>query len=209
MTLIKSISWIVIVGALCFIPWVWTLIFGILVYFPYEANGSDRFMRTTGPLIEVFQKGKWATAHEIPRSCNYALIAAEDARFYQHFGIDIESIKIAKKRNEKNKTKKFGASTITQQIVKNAFLSRDKTYIRKAREMIGAILLDLIMSKEKQMVWYFNIVEFGPSLYGIKDAARYYFNKTPAQLTKAECTSLVSLLPNPRRLSAFIKKGRS
>lgn len=180
--------------------------FGLVVYFPYEANGHDRFIRATGPLLNLIQSdGPWVSDDEIPKSCKRALIAAEDVRFYEHMGIDPKSIELAIAKNNKRGKITWGASTITQQLVKNAFLSRTRSYLRKAREMTGAILLDIIMSKDRQLVWYFNIVEFGPRVYGLKAAADFYYRKSPKKLTSAECHELVSLLPSPKRLSQRVR----
>ena len=175
-----------------FIPWVFVLKLGLVVYFPYEANGQDRYMRVAGSWFS-----DWTPSKQIPRSCKVALIDAEDNNFEDHYGIDPENIKKAMQRNERRGKIRFGASTITQQLVKNLFLSRTKSYLRKAREITGAILLNSVMSKQDQMTWYFNIVEFGPRIYGIKDAAKAYFGKKPQNLSAAECDILVSALPSP------------
>ncbi|MFZ9521769.1 MAG: biosynthetic peptidoglycan transglycosylase, partial [Silvanigrellaceae bacterium] len=100
-----------------------------------------------------------------------------------------------------------GGSIITQQLSKNAFLSRERSYIRKAREIVGAILLDATSTKDMQLNWYFNIVEFGPNIYGIKDAAQFYFKKAPSALSQRECASLVAILPSPNKWNKSLKAG--
>lgn len=200
---LKKISkkkWIFILSlifVLWFVPWVYVLHAGFLIYFPYERDGVTRYVRTTGPVAKVFG-ADWVPSEEIPRQCKRALVAAEDMKFYEHIGIDPDSIEQALKRNLKRK-RALGASTITQQLVKNAFLSRKRSYIRKAREIVGALLLDVAMNKTEQITWYFNVVEFGPTTYGIKAAAKRYFKKSPKQLSTSECAKLVSLLPDPTR----------
>lgn len=209
-SLASLLRWSLIIFLLWFIPWVWSFYFGFIVYFPYEPSGQERFVRATGPLIHWFdQDHAWVGKKQIPKACARALVAAEDAHFYEHYGIDLESIEQAFEKNEKRGTKKWGASTITQQLVKNAFLSRKRSYVRKTREIIGALILDVIMSKENQIVWYFNIVEFGPSVYGLSEAARYYYGKAARDLSMAECVSLVSLLPSPNRTGRLLKQGTS
>ncbi|NBW82369.1 hypothetical protein EBR21_11505, partial [bacterium] len=144
---------------------------------------------------------------EIPKSCKLALVAAEDTKFFIHHGIDFESLEKSYEYNQRRQKKKRGGSTITQQLVKNAFLSRERSYIRKAREIVGAVLLDATSSKDMQLNWYFNIVEFGPNVYGIKDAAQFYFKKAPAALTQRECASLVAILPSPNKWNKSLKAG--
>lgn len=185
---------------LWFIPWVPVFHLGAVIYFPYEARSSDRYIRATGPLLKTLElDDDWVSEKDIPKSCKRALIAAEDINFYDHWGVDIDSIEKAFKRNERRGKIRWGASTITQQLVKNVFLSRNRSYIRKAREIVGATLLDLTMSKNAQVTWYFNIVEFGPRTYGIGTAARRYFKRPASQLTPSQCVALVSILPDPNR----------
>lgn len=160
-------------------------------------------MRISGPLIDKH----WVPFSQIPKACVHALIAAEDGRFYEHFGLDITSIQEAMKRNKKFNKPQWGASTITQQLVKNAFLSRRKTYFRKAREMVGAVILNAIMSKEQQLTWYLNIVEFGPRVYGLANAAQHYFRTPVKQLRASNCQALVTILPSPIRLGRSIAKN--
>lgn len=198
--------WSGLIFILWFIPWVWCFYAGAIVYFPYKPDGKERYMRVTGPLLDVVKHdNEWVSFEEIPQTCKWAVVAAEDINFYQHSGVDLDSIQSAIKRNEKHKNIRFGASTITQQLVKNAFLSRKKSYVRKTREILGALILDAMMPKSQQLTWYFNVIEFGPSIYGIKAAAHYYFQKKPQKLTQEECVSLVSLLPSPKRFGHYVK----
>lgn len=188
-----------------FIPWVFVFHLGILFYFPYKDDGQTRFLRITGPVAGLFSKA-WVNRKQIPNSCKAALIAAEDSRFYQHNGVDFESIqKIVKEKNKSLKQKR-GGSTITQQLIKNAFLSRDRNYLRKTREVLGAVLLDATLAKEKQLEWYLNIVEFGPNTYGLESAAQRYFKVDAAKLTPAQCVSLIAILPSPRKWNQSLEK---
>ena len=191
---------------LWFTPWVFVLKLGTLIYFPYKPNGQDRFIRVTGPIPGLFSN-VWTESKNIPPFCKQALVAAEDENFYNHYGIDIESIEKSIKANKKSKKIKRGGSTITQQLVKNAFLSRQKNYLRKAREIEGAILLNLIMSKNSQLTWYFNVIEFGQNIYGIENAAHFYFKKEAKELTPAQCLALVTIIPAPKKWNnSLIKK---
>jgi len=193
---------------LWFIPWVFALYSGMAIYFPYEADGQSRFARVTGPLpAAIGIDDDWVPSEEIPSTCKASVIAAEDGNFLEHNGIDIESIKHALKRNSKKGKIKSGASTVTQQLVKNVFLHRNKTYIRKAREIVGALMLDFIMSKDRQLTWYLNVVEFGPRVYGLRAASQYYFRKDPKKLNLSQCASLVALLRDPAKSSKWLKSG--
>lgn len=181
-----------------FVPWVLTLYLGVLVYFPYKPDGKSRYVRVTGPVAALFG-ADWTPRSEIPKACVAAVVAGEDARFFEHRGVDWESVRLSYRVNEKAGRPKRGGSTITQQLVKNTFLSRKRSYVRKARELVGALLLDLTMSKESQLTWYLNVVEFGPNVYGIERAAQYYFKKGAAKLTPSECVQLAVILPRPNR----------
>lgn len=205
-TLFTIIGVVVALTMVWFVPWIFTLHLGTLVYFPYLPKSEERFVRVTGPWSGPFAKN-WTESKAIPKQCKLALVAAEDTKFFSHSGIDFESLEQSYKYNLKKNKKSRGGSTITQQIVKNAFLSRDKSYIRKAREFVGAILLDAFSSKDMQLTWYFNIVEFGPKVYGIQEAAKFYFKKESKQLTENECASLVAILPSPNRWNASLLKG--
>lgn len=204
--LFTTLGIVVAVGIAWFVPWVFTLHLGVLAYFPYLPKSEQRYLRITGPLSGPHRKN-WTPSNSIPKVCKLALVAAEDTKFFIHHGVDLESIEKSYEYNQRKKKPKRGGSTITQQLVKNAFLSRDKSYVRKAREIVGAVLLDATSSKDLQLTWYFNIVEFGPKVYGIKDAAQFYFKKSPSGLTSRECASLVAILPSPNRWNRSLKAG--
>lgn len=203
----KKILLILSLGiVLWFIPWVFVLHLGVAAYFPYHPDGS-RFLRVTGPVVGALTGSGWTKSENIPKSCKNALVAAEDGHFYTHRGVDPKGIKNAWQKNRKKGKIRAGGSTITQQTVKNIFLSRTRSYLRKSRELVGAILLDLTMSKDKQLTWYLNAVEFGPDLYGIENAALYYFKRKPEKLSFDQCVSLVSLLPDPKRSGPALKNN--
>jgi len=190
-----------------FVPWVFVLHLGVLVYFPYRPDGRTRYVRVTGPVAAMFG-ADWTPREAIPRAMFAAAVGAEDARFYEHSGIDWKSVRLSLKVNERSGRVKRGGSTITQQLVKNAFLSRRRSYLRKAREAIGALLLDRIMAKETQLAWYLNVIEFGPNVYGIESAARHYFHKSARNLTPAECIELAVIIPRPNRWNRSIVTGQ-
>ena len=199
--------WCFLIFLLWFIPWVFLLYSGILIYFPYKEDGISRYLRITGPVTSIFTND-WASQKEIPVSCKAALVASEDARFYEHNGVDFESLQKSLTENKKSRKTKRGGSTITQQLVKNAFLSRKRSYTRKTREVVGALALDMIMPKDKQIDWYFNIVEFGPNTYGIENAAQRYFKIDAKKLSPAQCVALVAILPSPKKWNQSLEKKR-
>lgn len=130
-----------------------------------------------------------------------AVVAVEDHRFYQHPGVDLESILRAALVNLQFGTIAEGGSTITQQLAKNLFLHHQQTWARKAEEVALALLLELRYSKEEILELYLNTIYFGSGAYGVQEAASQYFGKTPAQLTLAEASLLAGLPQAPSRLS--------
>ncbi len=132
----------------------------------------------------------------IPEHVLWAVIVSEDAGFFMHKGVDFEEMSAAVKDNIKKK-KMRGGSTITQQITKNLFLNRERTLLRKFREVILAIELDATLSKKRLLEIYFNIVEWAPGIFGISNAAWYYFGKPVYMLTPLEGAYLASVIPGP------------
>ena len=128
----------------------------------------------------------------------WAVILAEDSSFYKHEGIDVKAIKEAIKYDLEQKSFARGASTITQQVAKNLFLSREKTLTRKAKELYLAKRMEQELTKGRIIELYLNVIELGPMVHGIGHGARYYFGKSPANLTPRECAFLAAMLPGPR-----------
>jgi hypothetical protein len=126
------------------------------------------------------------------------LLIPEDAGFYGHPGVDVAEIPVAWADNVERGTLR-GASTITQQLVKNLFLTGEKTFGRKLEEAALALMVDAAIPKSRILEIYVNVIEWGPGLYGLVPAARHYFGKTPAQLTPKEIAFLVCLIPSPVR----------
>jgi membrane peptidoglycan carboxypeptidase len=126
-----------------------------------------------------------------------AVIASEDIRFLSHPGFDLVAIQESL-ANAKSDERMRGGSTITQQLAKNLFLDGRRTLLRKLRELILALSLEDRMSKDAILTLYLNVVEFGPGIWGIRDAADAWFLKTPDRLTPREAAFLASILPAPR-----------
>jgi monofunctional biosynthetic peptidoglycan transglycosylase len=135
----------------------------------------------------------------ISKELQHAAIAAEDERFYQHHGIDwIELHKVVDGDLDRGKLGR-GASTITQQLVKNLFLTTSRSVVRKAVELTIAPAADLILGKRRVLELYLNIIEWGPGVYGAEAAASYYYNIPAARLGREESARLVAVIPSPLR----------
>ena len=140
----------------------------------------------------------WVASGQIPPEMKWAVILAEDSNFYKHEGFDVKAIKQAIKYDLEKKSFARGASTITQQVAKNLFLSRKKTVTRKAMELYLAWRMEQELTKGRIIELYLNVVELGPMVYGIGHGARYYFGKPASALTPRECAFLAAMLPGPR-----------
>lgn len=143
---------------------------------------------------------EFSNLNEISDHMELAVIASEDQLFPEHFGFDIEQIQ--KAIDERLNNERFrGASTISQQTAKNLFLFKDRTYLRKAVEAYFTLLLELFLTKDRILEIYLNIIEYGDGLYGISNASKIFFNKSPSDLTKYESALLAAVLPNPKKFS--------
>jgi monofunctional biosynthetic peptidoglycan transglycosylase len=143
----------------------------------------------------------WVPAARIPQTLRDGAIAAEDQKFYTHWGFDFMAIAEALEHNEKSK-KKRGASTISQQVAKNLFLWPSRSYVRKGLEVTFTLLLELELPKDRILEIYLNIAEFGPGVFGVQAAAQAFFGKNAEELTPLETARLIAVLPNPRKWSA-------
>lgn len=129
------------------------------------------------------------------------IILTEDSNFYNHKGFDWDAIEKNAKEGWETGVFKRGGSTITQQLAKNMFLTKDRTFIRKGLEAIITDRIEHTLTKKEILERYLNVVEFGKDIYGVKAAAKYYFKKSPAELTVVESAFLAMVLPNPVKYS--------
>jgi monofunctional biosynthetic peptidoglycan transglycosylase len=150
----------------------------------------------------------WVKIGDISKVALGAVVVSEDWAFFSHDGFDANQLKEAIKEDIADRRFTRGASTITMQVVKNVFLSQEKTLYRKAKEFVLAISLDHHVSKRKTLEVYFNIAEWGEGTFGIGPAARKYFNKPASELTAKEGAFLAMLLPSPKRYSQSFRNGR-
>lgn len=140
----------------------------------------------------------WTPGGSIPAEMKWAVILAEDANFYKHEGVDVKAIKNAIRHDLEKKSFARGASTLTQQLAKNLYLSREKTITRKLKELYLALRMEQELTKGRIMELYLNVVELGPMVYGVGHASRYYFGKPASELTPREAAFLAAMLPGPR-----------
>lgn len=152
-------------------------------YHPFKVGPKNRY---------------WTPSKSIPPEMKWAVILAEDSNFYKHEGIDVKAIKNAIKYDLEKKSFARGASTITQQVAKNLFLSREKTLTRKVKEIVLAKRMEEELTKGRIIELYLNVVELGPMVYGIGHGSRYYFGKPASAMTPRECAFLAAMLPGPR-----------
>jgi len=144
----------------------------------------------------------WKPYDEISKNVFRAVISGEDARFMSHDGVDWKAVDQAKHYNEIHEgVKKRGASTISMQTAKNAFLWHGRNYVRKAFEVYFTYLIEAIWGKRRILEVYVNIIEWGNGIYGIEAASRAYFGKSAIDLEKSEAALLASVVPNPRKWS--------
>ena len=146
----------------------------------------------------------YVTLDKMPFLLRQAVVAVEDQRFYTHKGFDIFGIARAVLVNVEAGEIQEGASTITQQTVKNLFLTSEQTFSRKAEELILSMNMEKDFSKDKILEIYLNVIYFGSNFYGIHDASHGYFGKAPADLTIAECAMLAGLPNAPSLYSPYV-----
>ena len=140
-----------------------------------------------------------------------SVLTSEDPSFFSHRGFINEAFKQSILKNIRTKKFSRGASTLSMQLVKNVFLTREKTVSRKLEEILLVYILEnnRIASKERMLEVYFNIIEWGPNVYGIGEAAQFYFQKKPTDLTLQECLFLATIIPKPSKFMwQFDTEGR-
>lgn len=174
------------------------------VYTPYEYGKPMRDI-VIGPSNPSFTR-----LDDISPNFKNALLTSEDPSFFRHKGFVEESIRNSIAVNFKEKRFKRGGSTISMQLVKNVYLSRQKTLARKAEEILIVWLIEnnRLISKQRMIEVYFNVIEMGQNVYGIGEAARHYFSKSPSELTVGEGIFLANIVPKPKAaLYKFMSDG--
>jgi len=181
--------------------------FAHIVYWSQFEPSTTAFMgsrletlRARNPKAKLYRQS--VPYAQISAHLKRAVIAAEDAKFLDHEGFDWEAIQKAMEKNERSGRIVAGASTITQQLAKNLFLSGSRSWLRKAQEAVITWMLERVMSKRRILELYLNYVEWGEGIFGAEAAARYHFGVSAAALTFEQAAWLAVILPAPRRYEA-------
>lgn len=165
---------------------------GIVAITRWDSKKAQLVTVNVGPKTE-----NWTKIQNVSRYLVATIIMAEDLHFYDHFGLDFTEIWHSYRINREKGRYVRGASTITQQVVRLVFLSREKTVERKLREAAGAIVLECLLEKDEILEWYLNLIPFGHGIYGIKEASEYFFNNEPELLTIDQSLLLALIIPGP------------
>ncbi len=165
--------------------------------FVYEAYDKNRFVRNidVSPANPAFTQLSHISEYLVK-----SVLQSEDPSFMLHRGFLLEAFRESIVKNYKERRFARGGSTISMQLVKNVFLSRDKTISRKAEEALIVYLIENLhlVSKERMLEVYLNVIEWGPNIYGVGEASRFYFNKTPSALSLQESIFLAGIIPRPK-----------
>jgi monofunctional glycosyltransferase len=168
---------------------------------PIKLANGQKSTRLVGP-----ETTSWVTLGGISNPMIMAVIAEEDSSFFSHKGVDYFELKESIKKDLKEKRWARGASTLTQQVIKNVFLSPEKSLGRKVKEVLWASRLEKALTKSQILCFYLNMAEWGPGIYGIGNASHSYFQKSPADLSPKQAAFLAMLLPSPIRYHAYFQK---
>ncbi|MDH3318329.1 MAG: monofunctional biosynthetic peptidoglycan transglycosylase [Betaproteobacteria bacterium] len=175
-----------------------------ILWWAHNAPSSTAFMerrleqmRESNPRARL--RHQWVPYARISDELKRAVVAAEDAKFLDHEGFDWEAIQKAMEKNERRGRVVAGASTISQQLAKNLFLSGQRSWLRKAQEAIITAMLEHAMEKRRILELYLNFAEWGDGVFGAEAAARYHFGVPAARLDAAQAVWLAAILPSPRR----------
>ncbi len=206
---LRSLAWLLLAIA---IAWFGLCVLGLV------------YLRFFPPVVTALQLQRWIEHGDRPGSRTgfvplktlgpylpRAVVAAEDARFYQHRGVDWDGIRQAVDDNLRRRTLWRGGSTITQQLMKNLFLSTHGSFVRKVVEIPLSLMAEVILPKGRILELYLNVVEWGPGVYGGEAAAEHYYDTPAAYLSREQAARLAACLPAPRvrrpqRMNAYAAK---
>lgn len=192
--------WLKKVLLLLIVFWFFTVITFKYVPVPFSAVMVERQLSAWVDLnFSYVSHSEWVGENHISPYLYLAVIAAEDQNFPHHWGFDIDAIESALKYNLAKKNTVRGASTISQQTVKNLWLWDGRSWFRKGIETTMTPIMELMWSKTRILTIYLNIVEFGDGVFGVEEASKKFFKKSANQLTMEEAALLAAVLPNPHR----------
>ncbi|MFZ7115489.1 MAG: monofunctional biosynthetic peptidoglycan transglycosylase [Bacteroidota bacterium] len=199
---LKTVIWFIAISIL-------SVIFFRFVPIPVTPLMLIRCIEQKANGKEMKLKKDWVSLDKISSAMPLAVIAAEDQKFEEHFGFDLEAIKKAEKYNKKHQGKKTkGASTISQQTAKNVFLWPNRSWIRKGFEVYFTFLIEIFWSKQRIMEVYLNVIEMGNGIYGVEAAAQEYFHKPASKLSVREASLIAAILPSPLKWSPVKPNAR-
>jgi len=162
---------------------------------PSSTAFMDQHMEKPGARLRY----QWVPYSRISEHLKRAVVAAEDAKFLDHEGFDWEAIQKAIQKNEQRGKVVAGASTITQQLAKNMFLSGHRSWLRKGQEAVITWMMERTLSKRRILEIYLNVAEWGEGIFGAEAAARYHFGVSAAALGPEQAAWLAAILPSPKR----------
>ena len=178
----------------------------------YRPAAAAEVLDRNGNILTEYSDRKfriWVPVSSIPEIVVQAVVTAEDDTFFEHKGVNYKAAWDALVHDMEKKRFARGGSTITQQMIKNVLLSREKTISRKLREYVLARKAEELLSKRKILEIYLNEVEWGDNIYGIEAASRFYFDKHADELPPGEAALLAGMLPNPRYFNPFKRPDKA
>ncbi|HTW44503.1 MAG TPA: monofunctional biosynthetic peptidoglycan transglycosylase [Acidobacteriaceae bacterium] len=180
-----------LLGALTLVAYKW-------VDPPTTAVHAERCIQAWMNHKPYHERYEFVPLSQISPNLQHAVIAAEDARFYQHHGFDWQAMELAADHDMKGGRLR-GGSTLDQQLVKNLFLGTERSLVRKAVEASFVPVAELVLGKKRILELYLNEVEWGPGVYGAEAACRYYYGTSARNLDRDQAARLAAILPDPRR----------
>ena len=215
---ITAVFFLVCAGVFLFVPQVWQELGGLLpdaehqlpanqlheIHEPDTAEQIARVLFIRRAIEARLNRADYMPIHHISPDLRNAVVAIEDRRFYDHWGFDMTGMARATLVNIQHGHIEEGASTITQQLVKNLFLANEQTFTRKAEELLLALAIENAYTKDEILEMYLNVVYYGAGFYGVNAAAEGYYGKTPAALNLPEASMLAGIPNAPSELSPFV-----
>lgn len=158
----------------------------------------ERYLQAMARHATYKKDYRFVPMRQIAPDLQHAVVAAEDARFFQHHGFDWTEVQIAIE-DDVERGRSRGASTITQQLTKNLFLGTSRSFIRKGAEFTIVPLMELLLSKQRILELYLNVIEWGPAIYGAEAAAHHYYGVPATRVSREQAIQLAAVLPAPLR----------
>lgn len=194
-------------AALLFISIPFILVLALFIWLP-SAKEIKGCMKTSMYAVDLCPGSKnYVPLSQISKNIQNAVLITEDSGFYSHNGFDTDGIQRCLEKFKEKRKIVCGGSTLTQQLAKNMFLNKDKSFIRKGLEALITIQMERNLTKKEIFERYLNVVQFGKNVFGVKQASQFYFQKLPSTLTVPEGAFLAMVLPNPDKYSqSFYRK---